>query len=128
MFHCCYNVSTIPRRTHEPPPPIIINGEQEYEVEGILYSRISHCQLQYLVHWQGYDIDECTWEPIEILSNAMEKVKDFNMRYLNKFKAAPHGIPCRKGCDVMDTTITHYLHHRLHQHNHLHHHLHLRSH
>jgi hypothetical protein len=77
MFHCCYHASTIPRKTHEPPPPIIINGEQEYEVEGILYSRISHRQLQYLVHWQGYDISEHRWELVENLSNAMEKMKTF---------------------------------------------------
>jgi hypothetical protein len=38
-----YHVSTIPRRTHEPIPSIIVNGEQEYEVEEILDSRISHC-------------------------------------------------------------------------------------
>jgi len=30
---------TIPRNKNEPPPPIIVNGEQEYEVEKILNSR-----------------------------------------------------------------------------------------
>jgi hypothetical protein len=38
-----YHVSTIPRRTHKPTPPIVVNGEQKYEVEEILDSRISHC-------------------------------------------------------------------------------------
>ncbi len=52
---------------------------KKYKVKEILDSRISHHQLQYLVHWQGYDIIECTWEPIENLSNAMEKMKDFHM-------------------------------------------------
>jgi hypothetical protein len=37
-----YHASTIPRRTHKPPPLIIVDGEQEYEVEEILDSRISH--------------------------------------------------------------------------------------
>ncbi len=37
-----YHVFTIPGRTYEPTPPIVINGEQEYEVEEILYSNISH--------------------------------------------------------------------------------------
>jgi hypothetical protein len=40
MFHVSllepYHVFTIPRRTHNPPPPIIVDGEQEYEVEEIL--------------------------------------------------------------------------------------------
>jgi hypothetical protein len=45
-----YHASTILRRTHEPTPPIVINGEQEYEVEEILDSWISHHYLQYLIH------------------------------------------------------------------------------
>jgi hypothetical protein len=40
-----FHASTIPGRTHEPTPPIVINDEQEYKVEKILNSRISHCQL-----------------------------------------------------------------------------------
>jgi hypothetical protein len=73
-----YHVSTIPGRIHDPPPPIEINDEQEYEVEDILDSRNSNRQLQYLVHWHGYDVNECTWEPIKNLSNAMEKVHEFH--------------------------------------------------
>jgi len=71
----CY---TIPGRIHDPPPPIEINDEQKYEVEDILDSRNSNRQLQYLVHWHGYDVNECTWEPIKNLSNAMEKVHEFH--------------------------------------------------
>jgi hypothetical protein len=44
MFHASllepYHASTIPRITHEPPPPIIVEGEQEYKVKEILNSRI----------------------------------------------------------------------------------------
>jgi len=47
MFHVSllepYHASTIPRRTHKPPSLIVVNDEQEYEVEKILDSRISHC-------------------------------------------------------------------------------------
>jgi hypothetical protein len=55
-----YHAFTIQGKTHEPIPPIVVDGEQEYEIEKILDSRISHHQLQYLVHWQGYDINKHT--------------------------------------------------------------------
>ncbi len=44
MFHVSllepYHASTIPRRIHDPPSPIEVNGEQEYEMVDILDSRI----------------------------------------------------------------------------------------
>jgi hypothetical protein len=79
IFGALPHVFTIPRKTHEPLPPIIVDGEQEYEVEEIFNSRISHRELQYLVHRQGYDMNGHTWELVENLSNAMEKLKDFHM-------------------------------------------------
>jgi hypothetical protein len=46
-----YHASTILRRIHDPLPPIDqIDGEQKYEMEDILDSRIFNHQLQYLVH------------------------------------------------------------------------------
>ncbi len=54
MFHVSllepYHVFTIPRKIHDPPPPIEVNGEYAYEVEDILDSRIFNHQFQYLVH------------------------------------------------------------------------------
>ena len=47
------------------PPPDLINGEEEYEVEHI----INHCRyersrgLQYLIKWKGYPESDNTWEP-----------------------------------------------------------------
>jgi hypothetical protein len=42
MFHVSllepYHVSTIPRKIHDPPPPIEVDGELEYEMEYILDS------------------------------------------------------------------------------------------
>jgi hypothetical protein len=70
--------STIPRRIHDPPSPIEVHGEQEYEVKDILDSIISNSQFQYLNHWHGYDVSERTWEPIKNLLNTMEKVHEFH--------------------------------------------------
>ncbi len=60
-------------------------------MKDILDSKIFNCQLQYLVHWHGYDVSERTYKPIKNLSNAMEKVHEFHQCYPNQPKFAPHG-------------------------------------
>jgi hypothetical protein len=40
-----YHASTNPRRIHDPLPPIEVNGEQEYEMDDILDSRIYNRQI-----------------------------------------------------------------------------------
>jgi hypothetical protein len=37
----------------ELPPPVIVEGEEEYEVECIEDSRLFRRQFQYLVKWKG---------------------------------------------------------------------------
>jgi hypothetical protein len=60
MFHVSllelYHAFTKLRRIYDPPPPIEIDGEHEYEVEDILELRISNRQFQYLIHSCGYDV------------------------------------------------------------------------
>jgi hypothetical protein len=60
------------------PHPIEVNGEEKYKVEDAIHSRISNYQLQYLIHWRGYDMSERTWEPINHLMNVIKKVKKFH--------------------------------------------------
>ena len=46
------------------PGPIQVSEEhdEEYEVDYIVASHIYRRQLQYLVHWKGYEEHERTWE------------------------------------------------------------------
>jgi len=44
--------------------------DEEYEVDYIVASRIYKRQLQYLVHWKGYEEHERTWEPLSNLKNS----------------------------------------------------------
>ena len=53
-------LNSIPNRVQTPPPPIEVDGEEEYEVEDILNSRYYRRQFQYLVKWKGYTVP--TWE------------------------------------------------------------------
>ena len=45
------------------PPPVIIGGREEYEVEAIRGEREGGRGKEYLVTWRGYQ--EETWEPSE---------------------------------------------------------------
>lgn len=60
---------TIPGRTQQPPPPVITNGTEEYEVEAILDHRIRHRRKEYLVQWKGYGVEDRTWEPVNNLTH-----------------------------------------------------------
>ena len=44
------------------PPPELIEGEEEYEVESILDSHILRRELQFLVSWKGYGYEDVSWE------------------------------------------------------------------
>ena len=79
-----YKESTLPGRVQEPPPPIEIEGDEEFEVSEILDSRIHRRRLEYLVHWQGYDISERTWEPASNLESAPEMIQEFHRQYPQK--------------------------------------------
>ena len=64
-IHPVVNVSQV-KKYHgslQRPPPIEIDGEEEYEVEDILDHRRSGRGYQYLVSWTGYDASENQWLP-----------------------------------------------------------------
>jgi len=90
-LHLVYNVvklspapdDPIVGRCRNPPLPLeLIDGEEEYIVEEILNSRMFQRKLQYLVKWEGYGIEGNTWEYLENLAHAPQKVMEFHTRNL----------------------------------------------
>jgi hypothetical protein len=78
--------SVIPNRTVEPPPPVEIDGEIEYEIAEILDTKLDRRRrrpLLYLVRWSGYEgtDEETSWLPADELSHAPELVSDFHKAY-----------------------------------------------
>src|SRR5262245_47769401 len=51
------------QRTAPPPPPELVDGEEEYVVERILDSHFYRGKLQFLVKWKGYGYEENMWVP-----------------------------------------------------------------
>jgi Chromo (CHRromatin Organisation MOdifier) domain len=65
--------------TFTEPPPDLIAGQKEWEVEKVLASRRQGCwkKLQYLIRWKGFSEAHDSWEPLENLENAHKAVKNF---------------------------------------------------
>ncbi|XP_061490547.1 uncharacterized protein LOC133388595 [Rhineura floridana] len=80
------------RPVEVPGPPILVNGQPEFEVEQILDSRRRHNQLQYLIHWKGYGPADRSWEN-ERDVHAPDLVKEFHQRFPHRPK--PTGLLLR---------------------------------
>lgn len=71
---------------HTRPPPDLINGEEQFEVEKIMDSRLRGRGLQYLVHWKGYPHEDNQWLPrSELIHSCPDAITEFH----NSHPAAP---------------------------------------
>ncbi len=63
------------------PPPDLIEGEEEYEVEAIMWHKKPRGKLMFLIKWEVYPSADNTWEPEEHLSNAKEILDKYKARH-----------------------------------------------
>jgi len=69
----------------QPPPPIIIEGEREYELEQIIDSRLHYGKLQYRTKWTGYPPEhDKVWYPYEDFENGGIAKHQFHQKYPRK--------------------------------------------
>jgi len=87
-IHLVVNISRIHRyigqvegQKKEQPAPVIIEGEEEWEVERILNKRKVRGKDKYLVCWKGFTAESDTWEGRENLKNAQEAIEEFEREY-----------------------------------------------
>ena len=64
-------------REVEPPPPVLVDDDLEYEVEAILHHCGKGAQGRYLTLWKGYPFPEATWELESHLLNAPDILADY---------------------------------------------------
>src|SRR5712671_2908056 len=86
VFHASLLLPYRETATHGPnftrPPPDLIEGEEEYEVETIINHRRHgrRHQLQYLIKWKGYPSSDNTWEAAQDV-HADDLVKEYHRRH-----------------------------------------------
>ena len=67
-IHPVFHVSNLRRYVHsvefncveKPPPPILVDGEEEYEVEAILSHKDKEAWCLYKVLWKGHLVTEAS--------------------------------------------------------------------
>lgn len=64
--------------TFSQPPPELIDGEEEYEVEEIITDRKKRRKKQFLVKWKGYPSSENSWVNEQDL-NAPELLEEYRL-------------------------------------------------
>ena len=94
VIHPAFNVSmlepSIPEHIQPPLPPVLIDGEPEYEISEILNSKLDNqrriCKLLYLVKWSGYEgtNEETSWLPASELAHASDIISNFHLKYPSK--------------------------------------------
>ena len=61
------------------PGPVNVTEDRDnkWEVDWIIDSHYKNKNLEFLVHWRGYDNTDCTWEPKANLGNTKKASTDF---------------------------------------------------
>jgi len=75
------------RKPRAPPPPIVIDGEPEWEIEEVLDSHWHRRRFQFLIKWKGFSREHNSWE---VTSDV--KAPDLVAEYYRKHPATPRHI------------------------------------
>ncbi|VDC02739.1 unnamed protein product [Peniophora sp. CBMAI 1063] len=73
------------------PPPEMIDGEERYEVEAVINSKIigrgTHRSMMYLVKWKRYSDCHNSWEPVaNLMQDADEAIDDYHKAHLRRMR------------------------------------------
>ena len=89
VFHASLLLSYRETLEHGPnfsnPPPDLIGGEKEYEIDKILSHQGTQGQRQYLVSWKGYSTAEKMWEPEGNLQHVQTLLKAYKLQQPKDF-------------------------------------------
>jgi len=83
------------KKLQAPLPPIVVNGEEEWEAEEILNSCWHRRRFQFLVKWKDFSREHNSWE---VASDV--KALDLVAEYYWKHPAAPRHI-CQTDFDTI---------------------------
>jgi hypothetical protein len=71
------------KREQKIPKPVVIEGEEEWEIEKIVKTRKRGKKIEFEIKWKGCGEEENTWEPLENLRNSLETIEFFFKKHPN---------------------------------------------
>ncbi|KAF8669015.1 reverse transcriptase, partial [Rhizoctonia solani] len=74
------------------PPPVTVDGEEEYKVEGITDAKERNGKWFFQVKWKGYGSEENMWEPQENLKNTKKLLEKYKKEMKKKALGAAKAL------------------------------------
>ena len=71
------------------PPPDLIAGEEEYEIEKILCHRGSPSNCFFLIRWKEFSAEDDSWEPKQNLKHSKTTLTEYKKRHPTVFHPLP---------------------------------------
>lgn len=86
VFHASLLTPYVETTAHGPnyerPPPDLVEGEEEFEIEEIIkFSPRRYNSPQYFVKWKGYPESENSWVKVQDMGNAQELMEAFHKEH-----------------------------------------------
>jgi len=90
-----YTANPFEVQVQETPPPVEVEGEQEWEVKEVLDLKIVWEKWLHYVNWEGFGPQDRMWEPIKYVQHASELIGDLRLS-----PSLPHKTLSNKSTDI----------------------------
>ena len=81
-----------PKHQQEEEGPILIDGQEEYEVEKVLKECLTWNKINLLVRWKGYGPEHDTWQTLDTLTNAADIVAQHYKQHPTQFNSKQNEV------------------------------------